>query len=227
MNNMTTVKLAANAMRHLAKYKGSNELDYIDFAKTTARKVQISKMDQIVCEYSGIYSINHLQYTQAEINEYMSVEEVREWEIENSNNAYQLAKIWKELRADADAYYSKECVIDEFLSQFPKSSFERFGDKSWLKDLHRGWFSEKGLSLDVQLQEMVSSSGLSIEIDDIIEFVKTYKRGEYVSKASKKLKALEQKWKDLFGFGIKEYYVEHLVKVCEFVAIIETTDVPF
>ena len=228
MNTMTTtVKLAANAIRHLAKYEGSTNDDYVAFARATARKVHVSRMDQIVCEVLEVYSINHLQFTQTELEFYMTEVDAREYELENSTNAYQLGRIWKELRADADAYYSKECVIDEFLSQFPKTSFERFGDSNWLKDVHRGWFSTKGLSLDTQLQEMISSSGLGIEMDDIVEFVKTYKRGEYVSAASKKLKALEEKWRGLFGFNIKEYYVEHLMKVCEFIGEIEDNEVPF
>jgi hypothetical protein len=227
MNMTTTVKLAANAIRHLAKYEGSTNEDYVAFARATARKVHVSRMDQIVCEVSKVYSVNHLVHTQAELEFYMTEVDTREYVLEHSINAYQIGLIWKELKADAEGYYSKTCVIDEFLGQFTKGSFERFGDVNWSKDVHRGWFSEKGLALDVALMEMNSSSGFVIEMDDLIDFVKTYRRNEYVSSARKKQQFLEDKWKGLFGFNIRDYYVEHLIKVCEFVGEIEDNEVPF
>jgi hypothetical protein len=223
----TTVKLASNAIRHLAKYEGSTNEDYVAFARATARKVHVSRMDQIVCEVSKVYAVNHLVHTQAELEFYMTEIEEREHLLDVSVNAYQLGLIWKQLKADADGYYSKMCVIDEFLGQFTKASFERFGDVNWSKDVHRGWFSEKALGLDVQLQEMNSSGGFVIKMDDLIDFVKTYRRNEYVSPARKKQRFLEEKWKGLFGFNIRDYYVEHLIKVCEFVEITEDIEVPF
>ena len=223
----TVVKLASNAIRHLAKHEGSTNDDYVSFARATARKVQVSRMDQVVCEISKIYAVNHLVHIQEEIEFYMTEMEVKEHLLDVSVNAYQLAMIWKELKADADGYYSKMCVIDEFLGQFTKASFERFADVNWSKDVHRGWFSEKALGLDVQLQEMNSSSGFVIVMDDLIDFVKTYRRNEYVSCARKKQKFLEEKWKSLFGFNIRDYYVEHLIKVCEFVGVTDDVEVPF
>jgi hypothetical protein len=224
---MNMIKIGHNAERHTAKYEGSNNEDYVRFARQTAMKVQVSKMDTEVCKILGLYSVAHLVHTQLEIEYYIDEFEAEKYIIDHSNNALQLGLLWLKLKADTDAICDKMSVIDAYLSPFPKESFRRFGDVNWLKDVWKGWFSEKGICLDVQAIEIREVGGISVEIDDLISFVMNYKRGEYKSETVKMKEKIEVKWKDLFGFGIRDYYVEHLMKISNYSNVLGDVYVPF
>lgn len=96
--------------------------------------------------------------------------------------------------------------------------------------MSKGWFNKEGVALDVQAQEMNSLFFVEeeISIDDIIDFVRTYKRHGYKSSATKLVERIEERFKECAGFQIKDYYVEHLLKSCYPKYEIETfEDVPF
>lgn len=221
------VKIGKNSARHLKKHQGSTTEDYVDFARRTARKVVLNRCDYEICKANLIYSVSHLKYLAHEIPFWIEEWELFDYHLTHITNAYQLAKLWKNLKEEAEWYDSKECLIDEYLSVFPKECFERFGDKNWLSDVHRSWFNDKGVKLDVQLQQMNGVDSFSVEMDDIIYFVRTYKPKSYLTPPVVQMKKLEKYWKELFGFSLKDYYAEHLVKMNEFVLLTDNSEVPF
>ena len=231
MNNQTTeVKENAKVRKNMERYiqmTGKSEADYNAWATQVGRQMHINTLDKLICAKMNIYNISHLSYLNTEINEYMTTEQVEVHLFENSVNPLEIGKLWKDTKMDALAWMDKSSVIDEFLKPFPKADFERWGDKNTIGDVSKGWFSKSGLNIDTQVQEMNSVHGLGIEIEDVIEFVKIYRRNGYVSPPAQKLKALEERWKELTTFGIKEYYIDHLLKANSFQPAIEESDVPF
>jgi hypothetical protein len=130
----------------------------------------------------------------------------------------ELAQLWKISKAESDSWMCKKSIIDEFLTPFPKENFEQHGDKNWLPDVSKSWFDKKGLKLDTQIKEMNSvhsfEEELAIGFDDVIEFVRSYKRNEYRNPEWMRMKEIEARFKELTTFQLKEYYVEHLEKAC-------------
>jgi hypothetical protein len=227
---MKSFKLGANAERHMKKYAGTSNEDYIEFAAQTARKVTTSRFDTEICERLDIYNIAHLPFKATQLPFGIEEYEADDYLLEHSNNPLELAELWQKAKANESSDSSKNFIISEFLKPFPKESFERFADKNWLSDVSKAWFNKDGLALDVQAQEMNSLFFVEdkITIDDLIEFVRTYKRYSYKSPATILVERIEQRFKDSAGFQIKDYYVEHLLKSCYPKYEIETfEDVPF
>jgi hypothetical protein len=70
--------------------------------------------------------------------------------------------------------------------------------------------------------------GPEISIQDVIDFVNTNKPGKYLNYFDIKIKSIEDAFKSICGFGIKEYYAKHLVKCCEPMAYtVEEIEIPF
>ncbi|KAL6982195.1 hypothetical protein U1Q18_052311 [Sarracenia purpurea var. burkii] len=111
--------------------------------------------------------------------------------------------LWQSAKTEENAWLDKNSVINEHLKPFPKTDFERWGDKNWLTDVSKSWFNKEGLNLDVQIQEMNHLYELEITIDDVLEFVRTYRRNAYSSPAAQKVKALENRFKELTSFALK------------------------
>ncbi len=211
---MKHFKLGANAERHMKKYAGTTEEDYLAFAARTARRVTLSRFDQEICDRLGIYSIAHLGYVTTPLPIVIQENEVDDYLLEHSVNPLEIVQMWQKAKGDATFYQSKESIIDEYLKPFPKESFERFGDKNWLSDVNKGWFNRNGLALDVHVQEMNTMYELDITTDDVIEFVRLYKPNSYKSPALLRLEQIEDKFKELTSFQLKEYYAEHLMLSC-------------
>ncbi len=231
MNIQTAaVKEQSKVRKNMERYiqvTGKSEADYNAWATQVGRQMHINTLDKLICAKMNIYSISHLSYLSTEINEYMTPDLVDVYLFENSINPLEIGKMWKDAKLDAMAWMDKNSVIDEFLKPFPKADFERWGDKNVLGDVSKSWFSKSGLNLDTQVQEMNTVTGLGIEIEDVIEFVKTYRRNTYVSPPAQKVKALEERWRELTSFAVKEYYIDHIIKANSFQPAIETNDVPF
>ena len=214
-------------MERFLKVTGKSEKEYYEWATQVGRQMHINTLDKLICAKMNIYAISHLSYLSTEINEYMTAEQLEVYLFEHSENPLEIGKLWKDAQLDTLAWMDKSSVIDEFLKPFPKADFERWGDKNVLGDVSKSWFAKSGLNLDTQLQEMNSVSGLGIEMDDVIEFIKTYRRNSYVSPPAQKVKALEERWRELTSFGLKDYYIDHMIKANSFQPVIETNDVPF
>ncbi|MEA5257184.1 hypothetical protein VB264_05255 [Arcicella aquatica] len=231
MNIQTAaVKEQSKVRKNMERYiqvTGKSEADYNAWATQIGRQMHINTLDKLICAKMNIYSISHLSYLSTEINEYMTPDLVDVYLFENSINPLEIGKMWKDAKLDAMAWMDKNSVIDEFLIPFPKADFERWGDKNVLGDVSKSWFSKSGLNLDTQVQEMNTVTGLGIEIEDVIEFVKTYRRNSYVSPPAQKVKALEERWRALTSFAVKDYYIDHLIKANSYQPTIETNDVPF
>ena len=189
--------------------------------------MHINTLDKLICATMNIYSVSHLSYLTTEISDLMSQEQLADYLFEHSQNPLEIAQLWQSAKTEENAWLDKNSVINEHLKPFPKTDFERWGDKNWLADVSKSWFNKEGLNLDVQIQEMNHLYELEITIDDVIEFVRTYRRNAYSSPAAQKVKALENRFKELTSFALKDYYAEHLIKANTFTQTIQTEDVPF
>jgi hypothetical protein len=226
----STIKIGANAQRHIEKYEGTNEAAYVEFAKRTARKVTISRLDQEICENLRIYAIAHLAFLPTDVGDavLMSEHEFENHVILTSKNPYELAKVWLKLKADSESYVSVESVLNEYLPPFPKEDFERWGDKNCLSDVSKSWFHSKCMHLDVKVAELNSNTqiGIQVSIEDCIDFVRKFKPNTYKNPVQLQKEVVESRFKEIAGFNLKDYYAEHLIKSCEF-RILEPTEIPF
>lgn len=220
------VKLASNFERHLVKYEGSTEADYIEFSKRTARKVSISRCDTFICEKFGVYAIAHLPYINSELPDGTDLRNPNEI-VEATNNPYDLAKMWVDIEADAMNYEGKEAAIHQYIHFIKKTDFERFGDKNHLSDVSKKWFDDRAVEIDVKVEEVSALTGFDISIDDVIEFVKQWKPGAYQNPFQLLRKRIEERFKEITGFGLKDYYAEHLIASCEYSCQNKKIDVPF
>lgn len=214
---ITKVTNMKNKERYLM-VTGKTESDYEVFATQVGRRMHINSLDKLVCEKFGIYTVAHLNMIVTVLPNEEPWEAYAKYVLDNSENPLEIAELWLRCKADADSWMSRESIIDTFLSPFPKENFEQHGDKNWLSDVSKSWFSKEGLPLDTQIKEMNSVYGfeeeLQIGFDDVIEFVRTYRRNEYRNPEQIRLKEIEARFKEITTFQIKDYYVEHLIKMC-------------
>lgn len=224
-----TLPTMRNRDRYMAT-TGKSESDYANFATQVGRKMHINYLDRLICEKYSIYVVAHLNLSPTIVPNEEPWEKYYEYVLENSNNPLELAELWVRAKADADSFQSRESIMDTFLKPFPKENFEQHGDKNWVVDVSKSWFDKKGLPMDTQIKEMNSVHGLeedmAIGFDDVIEFVRKFRRNEYRNPEFLRMKEVEKRFKEITGFQIKDYYVEHLLKACRPQVIVEET-VPF
>lgn len=225
-NKVGSVTLGKKFELHLKKYENADEKHYVEFSRRTAQKVTISRHDTFLCEKLGIYNIAHLIHVHATLSENVNLNNPEEI-IEDTQSPYELAKMWLDISQDAAAFESKETLINQFVWLIKKDDFERFGDKNHINSISKRWFSNDTLAIDVKAQELSEMAGFEITVDDIIEFIKSNKPGEYQNPMEKLKVKIEDRFKELFGFGLKDYYAHHLVKSCEFKTVSLTSDYPF
>jgi hypothetical protein len=73
-----------------------------------------------------------------------------------------------------------EWLIAQSLRRFPKGSWYRWYDKHGFSPIVRAnYFKPTGIPLDVQAEDMSEEYGMSIEIQDIVDFVLKYKRNPW------------------------------------------------
>jgi len=217
-----------NVERFIAS-TGKTENEYTAWATEVGRKMHINKLDAIVCAKLGIYTIAHLPYRPTELPELMTEKDAVAYLRENSVNPYELAKTWLDAKADAKSFVSKYTILNERLHAFPKTDFEQFGDKNHLGSVSKSWFRKEGINLDVQLMEINNMNlyGEWISIEDAIDFVMTFRPGAYRNPAQLLQEFVEYRFKELTSFAIKDYYVQHLIQMCEVTQVRENDDVPF
>jgi hypothetical protein len=217
------VVIGANYARHIEKH--GSEVDYVAFAKRTAQKVTISRLDTALCEKFNVYSIAHLAYIDYLLPDFVDLADPAKI-IAATNNPYELAKMWEDVRHDAESYVDKNTVINDSFHGLKESDLERWGDKNW--NISKKWFYADAIALDVKVEALTAENGIEISIDDVLDFVKSYKPGGYINPRKQLLNEIESKFKEICGFSIKPYYSEHLIKSCEFLTLkIETQNVPF
>lgn len=225
---METTTIRRNVDRFIAS-TGKTENDYKAWATEVGRKMHINKLDALVCAKLGIYTIAHLPYVPTELPELMSEKDATAFLRENSINPYELAKTWLDAIADAKAFVNKYSILNDRLRPFPKTDFERHGDKNHLESVSRSWFRKDGINLDVQLMEINNMHlyGEWITIEDAIDFVKGFKSGTYRNPTQILVDFVEYRFKEITSFAIKDYYVQHIIRMCEITEPADHDDLPF
>ena len=225
--NTATPVRARNCERFI-EATGKTEAEYQAWASQVGRQMHINTHDRLICAKLGIYTVAHLPQLPTRIPEGMWNEaEVDEHLLVHSENPLELARLWQSYRAEANAYMSIEVVLHECLRPFPKDDFTQNGDANWLPDVSKSWFKKTGLNLDVQVDEINEMAPFVITMDDVLEFVRKWKPGAFVSPPAIMLERIEERWKELTTFKIKDYYVEHLIKSAMIVQAYSTEETPF
>jgi hypothetical protein len=225
---METTTIRRNVDRFIAS-TGKTENDYNAWASEVGRKMHINKLDALVCAKLGIYTVAHLPYLPTEFPELMTEKDAVAYLRENSINPYELGKTWLEAQADADAFVSKLSILNEHLRPFPKSDFERHGDVNKIGSVSRSWLKKDGVNLDVQLMEIndMNLYGEWITMEDAIDFVMQFRPGSYQNPAQILVEFIEYRFKEITTFAIKDYYVQHIIRMCEIIQPSDNDDVPF
>ena len=208
---------------------GKTEKEYYEWATEVGRRMHINKLDGLVCAKLEIYTVAHLVNRPTLIPEGMPESEVDDFLGIHSENPYELAMLWKKVKGDAESWVSKESILNEWLTGIRKEDFERWGDKNHVADISKKWWSKEGLALDTRLQEINEMCLLMEEIttEDAIDFIRAHRPGGYVNPAQKLVKHIEERFKLVTTFRIKDYYVEHLLKMCQTIQTEEVADLPF
>jgi hypothetical protein len=176
-----------NSERFLQKNEGLTQNDYQTWATEVGRKNHINKCDKKVSAKFG----------------------------KPTDELIQVSMNYLEALSAEKIDLSIEGIIASNLSPFPKANFEKWGDKNFLKDVSSGYFDNAGLPLDIQANEMIEMYSLLLDeqevIQEIINFVSTYRKGTYITQYKQKLQSAIDDFYTLTGFEPKDYYCQHLI----------------
>ena len=190
---------------------GRSETQYYRWAKEVGRRGYINNADRLVCEKLGLYTVAHLDNMPTpHLNETWA--DRQEYLIQHSHNPLELGMIWAGCNREAECCMQVESVLARHLRSFPKEDFLRWGDKNRITASARRWFGT-GTHLDQQADELLETQGVNVKIQDIIDFVESYKPGEYRNEMAQTRDRVADVVKALFGFQLTDYYVEHLQKM--------------
>ena len=214
-------------MERFIQATGKTQKDYLEWASQVGRQMHINTLDKLVCAKFGLYTVAHLPILATALPEGIDPEQVDDYLLVHSENPLEIARLWQSARVEADAWVSVESVLNEWLTGMPKEDYERWGDPNHLADVSRAWFKKGSRHLDVQLQEINEASPFVITEQDAIDFVTRYRPSSYKSPARLKLERLEERFKQLTTFKIKDYYADHLVRSAVPTVPALTEEVPF
>ena len=224
---METTTIRRNVDRFIAA-TGKSEKDYYTWASEVGRKMHINKLDALVCAKLDLYTVAHLAYRSTQLPEGISLSEADDYLITHSTNPYELAKLWTAARTNAESWVSKESILADHLKAIPKADFETHGDPNHLVDVSRSWFRKDAVNLDVQLMEINDMHLYAewITVQEAIDFIMKYRPGSYKNPSQRILERIEVRFKSVTTFHIKEYYVQHLIRMCELEPI-DVNELPF
>ena len=162
---------------------GKTEKDYYTWATEVGRRMHINKLDGLVCAKLDVYTVAHLANRPTLLPEGMPESEVDEFLAIHSENPYELAMLWKKVKADAESWVSKEAVLNEWLTGIQKADFERWGDRTHAADVSKKWWCADAAGLDTKVQEINEMCLLmeEVTIGDAIDFIQAYKPSGYRS----------------------------------------------
>jgi hypothetical protein len=213
MEALTTTPVRARNQERFMTATGKSEQEYQSWASQVGRQMHINTLDRMICAKLGIYTVAHLPQLPTRIPEVMWDEaQIDEHLLAESENPLELAKLWKHYRNEARMFVSVESVLDEYLNPFPKTDFERWGDANYLDSVNKKWFKKSGTNLDVQVDEINEVAPIRVTLDDVIQYVQRWKPGAYQSAPQNMLERIEERFKDLTSFRIKDYYADHLLR---------------
>jgi hypothetical protein len=196
---------------------GKTEADYDAWASQVGRQMHINTLDRMICARLGIYTVAHLPHLATRLPDaFWDEAQLDEYLLTHSENPLEIARIWRYYTNEARMYLSVESVLAEHLNAFPKDDFERWGDPNYLSDVSKSWFKRTGANLDVQVQEINEVAPIPVTIDDIIAFVRQWRPKAYQSPAQGIVERIEERFKELTTFRIKDYYAEHLIRMATF-----------
>lgn len=133
--------------------------------------------------------------------------------LDAQDSPFFLAELYMRAIDANDGVGTKSYIISEELRKFPVKDFIRFGDKNCLKDVSRAWFSDSGISLDVQADIIQDLHCVYISTNDLIEHVMTYKPGQYMEPLAEEINSILATFQDRFGFKLNIPYAKFLIEL--------------
>lgn len=188
---------------------------FLKSALTSSQKAWITFRDRWICEkthFVGCVADFAHQYV-TDVCPFFQEHEIDRYILENSNNPYELAKLYLKAKRENYEDLTVEGIIAVNIGKFPLQSFRRFGDINCLTDeIRENYLSDTGLPIDVQAQQMTEMYCREITPQDIVEFVFLYPKRNYKESF---LQKIEDAFHACTSFNIRSYYAEYLVSVCE------------
>ncbi|MFD2934597.1 hypothetical protein [Spirosoma flavum] len=77
------------------------------------------------------------------------------------------------------------------------------------------WFHKEGTNLDVQAMEISEQYNGEVTVNDLVNYVRTWKPGKYRTVYRRQLDEIEGRGFDLFGFKLNKRYAESLTALIE------------
>jgi hypothetical protein len=189
---------------YFQRNEGATEEQYNQFSANVGHKIDTSHKHQQLLRFA-------MQFIPATvIPDFFEPAEAEDLLRTTSEHPLELAKIYLSLLAEERNDFTKEGAINEHLRPFPKTDFERWGDKNWFTDVSNAWFHKEGTPLDVQAMEISEAYNGEVTENDLIEYVRQWKPGRYRTVYRRQLDDLENRWFDLFGFKLSKRYAESL-----------------
>lgn len=133
--------------------------------------------------------------------------------IPHHQNPFILAGEFMDILAANASEGTASYILSENISKFPQRDFIRFGDKNWLRDVSRSWFSDNGVNLDVQIDIINGVHGKEFTESDVIDHVRQYKPGDYFRPLQGEITSLTNEFSRLFGFKLTVAYAKFLLGV--------------
>jgi hypothetical protein len=219
-------KLTPAFKRFVEKTGGSSD----DWSSDVGRRIHINKLDALVCAKLNIYTVAHLSHIRATpVPEGLPLNEHDTYLIDHSENIYELSKLYVAASMNAEAWTCKESILNMFLTPFPKTDFERWGDANNLGSVARSWFRKDGTPLDVKIAEINELSFYceEITIQDAIDFVMKYRSGTFKNPYALIRERVAERFRSVTSFHVKDYYLEHIINMCEIRLNTPDGDCPF
>lgn len=190
---------------------GLNAEAYYKWASECGVRASNQYKDRKICEKYGIESIDELLViNNLDCSQFSNIDELNDYILNNSNNPLELAAAYLEIKKQFGEYQDKYDFIQANLSVFPKASFERWSDKNRISEVSPSWFNKNGIPLDVQAENLTEVYMTEISINDLVDFVLSYKKNKYVNPKVELIKAYWNKLEQICGFTMTDKYVEHL-----------------
>lgn len=212
-----------SSMERFIERTGLSEADYYAWARECGNKASHSHKDSSLAKKLGIEIEKLADYKRlVYVPENMGTLELAEYYLQYAENPGDLALAYFSLKDFTGEDHTKEGFIAFNIRATTKESFKRFGDANNFSSVSPSYFSKEGTPLDIQSEVMTETAGYEITIQDLVDFMMSYKWGKYKSRWVILQESIQAKIEEICGFQVKEKYLSRLTDLVGFQLSAET-----
>ena len=205
------------SMERFIERTGLTEADYYAWATECGNKASHSHKDSSLASKLGIEIEKLADYKRlVYLPDNLGTLELAEYYFQNAENPGDLALAYFSLKDFTGEDHTKEGFIAFNIRATTKESFKRFGDANNFSSVSPSYFSKEGTPLDIQSEVLSETAGYEITIQDLVDFMMTYKWGKYKSRWVVLQESIQGKIEEICGFQVKEKYMKRLSELVGF-----------